>query len=60
MKYNLWHDKVRIGDITTDKPPVKGDIIKTGWRVVDAAWQVDAGDPTNRVSSGDVLVEPVK
>lgn len=59
MKYNLWRDKVRIGDITTDKPLVKGDIVQTVWRVVDAAWQADAGDPTNSVSSGDVLVEPV-
>jgi len=59
MRYNLWRDKVRIGDITSDKPLVKGDIVKTVWRVVDAAWQSDALDPTNSVSSGDVLVEPV-
>lgn len=59
MRYNLWRDKVRIGDITTDKPLVKGDIVQTVWRVVDAAWQADAGDTTNSVSSGDVLVEPV-
>jgi hypothetical protein len=59
MKYNLWQDKIRIGEVVTDKPLVKGDIVLAAWRVVDAGWQADARDPTNRVSSGDILVEPV-
>jgi hypothetical protein len=59
MRYNLWHDKVIVGDVTTDKPLVRGDIVQTAWRVVDAAWTVDARDNTNTRSSGDVLVEPV-
>lgn len=58
MRYNLWHDKVIVGDVTTDKPLVKGDIVQTVWRVVDAAWSVDARDSTNSVPSGNVLVEP--
>lgn len=60
MRYNLWHDYVIVGEIISDKLLVKGEIVQTVWRVIDAAWQVDAGDPTNSVSSGNVLVEPVK
>jgi hypothetical protein len=50
-------DNVKVGEVISDKPPVKGDIVKTVWRVVDDAWQADT--LTNRVSSGDILVEPV-
>jgi hypothetical protein len=62
MRYNLWRDegRVRVGDVTTDKPLVKGDIVQKVWRVIDPMWSADAGDPTNSVSSGDVLVEPVE
>jgi hypothetical protein len=60
MRSNLWCDNGKVGEIISDKPLVKGDIVQTVWRVVDAYWQVDAGDPTNSVSSGNVLVEPVK
>jgi len=59
MRYNLWRDKVIVGDITTDKPLVKGDIVQTVWRVVGDAWSQDSLDPTNSVSSGNVFVEPV-
>jgi|HubBroStandDraft_6_1064221.scaffolds.fasta_scaffold5225376_1 hypothetical protein len=66
MRFNLWHNKTIVGDVISDKPLVKGEIVKTVWRVVDDGrspgdngWQVDAGDPTNSVSSGNVLVEPV-
>lgn len=59
MRYTLWREgRVRICDVITDKPLVKGDIVHTDWRVVDPAWQADVRDPTNSVSSGDVLVEP--
>jgi hypothetical protein len=59
MKYNLWRDKIRVGEVFRDEPLVKGEIVQKVWRVVDAAWFVDAGDSTNSVSSGDVLVELV-
>jgi hypothetical protein len=58
MRFNLWHDKVKVGEVITDKPLVKGDLVQTGWRVVGDGWQVDAADPTNSVSSGNVQVEP--
>jgi hypothetical protein len=59
MLYNLWREKVRVGEVISDKPLVRGDIVQTVWRVVEPAWSVDAGDSTNTRSSGDVLVEPV-
>lgn len=59
MLYKLWREKVRVGEVISDKPLVKGDIVQTVWRVVEPAWSVDAGDSTNARSSGDVLVEPV-
>jgi hypothetical protein len=59
LRYNLWRNRIRVCEVIIDKPLVKGDIIQHDWRVVDAAWQADARDPTNSVSSGDVLVEPV-
>jgi hypothetical protein len=58
--YKLWREgKVRVGEVITDKPLAKGDIVQTVWRVVEPAWAVDAGDSTNTRSSGGVLVEPV-
>ena len=59
MLFNLWNDKGRIGDVITDKPLVKGDIVKKVWRVVDPKWSTESHDPTNSVSSGDIFVEPV-
>jgi len=59
VKYNLWQDKVRVGEVLSEKPLVKDDIVQTRWRVIDAAWHADARESTNTVSSGDVLVEPV-
>jgi len=56
MKYSLWHEKVRVGELFDDKPPIKGAIVLKVWRVVGLAWEVDVGDNTR--SSGDVLVEP--
>jgi hypothetical protein len=59
MRYNLWQRDIgRVGEAISDRPLVKGDIVQIVWRVVDAFWSVDAGDSTNSVSSGNVLVEP--
>jgi hypothetical protein len=27
MKYSLWHEKVRVGELFDDKPPIKGAIV---------------------------------
>lgn len=34
MRFNLWHNKVKVGEGITDKPLVKGDLVQTGWSVV--------------------------